>query len=465
MNNWGPIDPKELLAAIHEVTSDVIYLFDLETQSNVYISKSIAESIGYSPEEVKKMGAKLLETILHPEDLARVPEDQKTLRNLKDGEVYHTKSRFKKADGGILYLESRQMVYSRNKKGDAKLILGVTHDVTKLEKNQGVLRDMAAIAQKTTNAILITNLEENIEWVNEGYENLTGYTREEMIGRKPNVLMREVDENRMSLKEMRTKVLRGESFHGELVSYKKTGEEFWVRINADPLMNERGEADRYIFIAQNITELKQNEYRLLKSYERLKQYAFFTSHQLRAPVADILSILDVYNYDSPTDPDNLRLLEDLKMVSNKLDDAIHELSDIISADKVQFAEDAKQNKKLEKVLMVDDDRIFINITGMILKRYSPNIEIESYTNPKQGLEHLKSLPEMPDAIFLDINMPEMNGWDFLEKLAEFNTSTDVYMLTSSIDPADIQKSKTFSNVKGYFTKPLTQQTLADYFGG
>ncbi len=463
IKDWGAINPGKLLEAIHKVSSDVIYLFDLETQSNIYISKGIGDALGYSPKEIKKMGSNLLTTILHPDDLARVPEDQKILEQLKDGEIYYSKSRFKKADGGLLYLKSRQMVYSRDEKGKAKIILGVTHDITELEEKQIRLQEVAVIAEKTTNAIMITNANDEIEWVNTGYEQLTGYSLEEVKGKKPNIFKNISEENNATINEMRESFAKGNTYSGELKSYTKNGEEFWVRVIADPLANENGVGLRYIFIAQNITELKSKEGRLLQSYERLKKYAFFTSHQLRSPVADILSILDVYDYNNPSNPDNIKLLNDLKTVSLKLDNTVHELNELLSVDTAKFSDDQKAPQSLQNIMLVDDDKVFINITSIILKRFNEALAIESYTNPMQALEELKKDSNHPDAIFLDINMPDIDGWKFLENMEEMGISTNVYMLTSSIDPSDMEKSKTFSSVKGYFTKPLTKKVLTDHF--
>ena len=355
------------------------------------------------------------------------------------------------------------MPFSRNERGEVKIHLGITHDITELEEKQVRLQEMAVIAEKTTNAIMITNQNEEIEWVNEGYEKLTGFSFEEVVGKKPKVLVNSVNENSEAIKRMRESFAKKETFISELVSYTKTGEEFWVRVIADPLLNKSGNVFRYIFIAQNITELKSNEGRLLQSYERLKKYAFFTSHQLRAPVADILSILDVYDYDNPLNKDNARLIQDLKAVSHKLDGVIHELNDILAIDTTSFENKTVKLQNLQNIMLVDDDKVFINITGIILKRFNKELAIQSYTNAAQALKILKDKNNNPDAIFLDINMPDIDGWKFLENLEKMGITTNVYMLTSSIDPSDMEKSKTFASVKGYFTKPLTRQVLTEHF--
>ncbi len=463
VKNWGAVNPDELLEAIHKVSSDLIYLFDIETQSTIYSSKSITEILGYNFSKKKKIEASVMAKIVHPDDFYKIAENQEIIKQLKDGEVFRSKMQYIKVTGEVRCFQSREMPFSRNKKGEVKVYLGIAQDITELEEKQIKLEEMAVIAQKTTNAIVITNPNEEIEWVNEGYEKLTGYTLAEAAGKRPSILVLDNDRNETAIETMRVSFAKGETFSGELVSHTKGGEEFWVRITADPLLDSKGKVLRYIFIAQNITELKSNEGRLLQSYERLKKYAFFTSHQLRSPVADILSILDVYDYDNPLNTDNTRLLRDLKTVSIKLDETIHELNDLLASDKVKFGNEQKKPQNLQNIMLVDDDKIFINITGLILKRFNESLAVESYTNPAQALKVLKKENNHPDAIFLDINMPEIDGWKFLENMEAMGITTNVYMLTSSIDPTDMEKSKNYPSVKGYFTKPLTKKVLTEYF--
>ena len=71
----------------------------------------------------------------------------------------------------------------------------------------------------------------------------------------------------------------------------------------------------------------------------------------------------------------------------------------------------------------------------------------------------------PDVILLDINMPVLNGWEFLEELIpqldKFPNDLPVFMLSSTIDQADFDKAKTYSIVKGFYSKPLTKENLSE----
>ena len=120
--------------------------------------------------------------------------------------------------------------------------------------------------------------------------------------------------------------------------------------------------------------------------------------------------------------------------------------------------------KENKIVLIDDDEIHNFITENFLTDHYPTSEVVSFQSPELALSELKSATEhpetdCPDVIFLDINMPEMNGWQFLEKFISYNIDkicgSRIYILSSSLDPADISRSKQFPVVTNFISKPLT----------
>lgn len=116
-----------------------------------------------------------------------------------------------------------------------------------------------------------------------------------------------------------------------------------------------------------------------------------------------------------------------------------------------------------KNLIVDDDEISLMLSEMMFDEVSLLKKPKKFLDGSYALEYLKQdyCQENTYAIILDINMPLMNGWEFLENIKSFVSSnnTYVFMLSSSSDQADIEKSKDFKLVKGYFTKPLQKEHL------
>ncbi len=90
-----------------------------------------------------------------------------------------------------------------------------------------------------------------------------------------------------------------------------------------------------------------------------------------------------------------------------------------------------------------------------------------YKNGKEALDQLTLLitqeSSVPDIIFLDLNMPVMDGWDFLEAFTKIQPPKKIiiYILTSSVDPADTTRAKKYEQLSGYLIKPITEQSLRD----
>jgi CheY-like chemotaxis protein len=116
-----------------------------------------------------------------------------------------------------------------------------------------------------------------------------------------------------------------------------------------------------------------------------------------------------------------------------------------------------------KIWLIDDDNITNMLNRYFLEEHYPALEIQSFIYASKALEELQNSANSPDFILLDINMPGMNGWEFLETLqhSELPPSTlpEIYMLSSSLDPGDQAKARNSVLVKGFISKPLEVEKL------
>lgn len=122
--------------------------------------------------------------------------------------------------------------------------------------------------------------------------------------------------------------------------------------------------------------------------------------------------------------------------------------------------------KFTDVLLVEDDPITIMVCERIIKMTSFAEKVTSCANGKIALDYLLSMRKkgnLPEIIFLDINMPVMNGWDFLVEVnkakSDFEALPDIYLLSSTVDPEDYIKAKDFLLVKDFISKPLSKEVL------
>ncbi|WP_026998212.1 response regulator [Flectobacillus major] len=124
-------------------------------------------------------------------------------------------------------------------------------------------------------------------------------------------------------------------------------------------------------------------------------------------------------------------------------------------------------KPVETICVIDDDNIYGFWVKKLLvsKNFCKSLII--FENGLTGFNYLKELDTtndvIPDLILLDINMPIMDGWEFLEEYAnikgKFEKEIPIYVVSSSINPSDIEKANSFEEVFGFITKPLTFDNL------
>jgi CheY-like chemotaxis protein len=122
---------------------------------------------------------------------------------------------------------------------------------------------------------------------------------------------------------------------------------------------------------------------------------------------------------------------------------------------------------LDKILCVDDDPITLMLCKMVIIKASFSKETVTAKNGQEALKYFESIKSnistKPQLIFLDLNMPVMDGWEFLDS---FNTSefsdfhqTKVIILSSTIDPEDLEKSKKYPMVIDFLSKPISKEML------
>jgi CheY-like chemotaxis protein len=124
-------------------------------------------------------------------------------------------------------------------------------------------------------------------------------------------------------------------------------------------------------------------------------------------------------------------------------------------------------------MCIDDDPITLMLIKKVVQKVSFSEQIISAQNGEEALDifnqlkknNFKATVDKPQLIFLDLNMPVMGGWEFLDyfntpNYSEFN-SIKVIILTSTINPEDIKKSKTYPNVISFQSKPITIEMLED----
>lgn len=189
----------------------------------------------------------------------------------------------------------------------------------------------------------------------------------------------------------------------------------------------------------------------------LNDYSQLTSHALRAPLTNILSLSNIGNYAKIESFDIIRvsqLLSDINTQAEKLDEVVKKLSSLLNKnEKSGVFEGGHFLSKNQHIVLVDDDKITNKIHHALIKRHAADMQIVLFDDPEPALQYIEQ--HQPDLVLLDLHMPHIDGWKFLHMMEQRNIQVSVIIVSSSIDPKDLSKAKTFAFVKYFITKPLT----------
>lgn len=119
-------------------------------------------------------------------------------------------------------------------------------------------------------------------------------------------------------------------------------------------------------------------------------------------------------------------------------------------------------RKIDLTYIIDDDKIFVFVLKKYLEKNENFNQVFDFKNAEEVLNLLSDENEqLPDIILLDINMPVIDGWQFLEQIEQLpnKEKLNVFIMSSSIDANDIEKSRSFSTVKDFISKPINNDKL------
>jgi PAS domain S-box-containing protein len=145
----------------------------------------------------------------------------------------------------------------KDERGEIVKVLSLVQNITQKRSKEIEFERLSLVANNTDNSVIITNGSGLIEFVNQGFTAMTGYTLAEVFGKKPGNILQGDDTDKETILRISSKLKSGEPIYEEILNYNKSGETYWVSLAINPVRDLKGVIQKYIAVQANITETKK----------------------------------------------------------------------------------------------------------------------------------------------------------------------------------------------------------------
>lgn len=330
-------ESNEKYDIVAKATSDTIWDWKIQEDS-INWNKGIEGVFGYDPKEVGKTSKWWFDKI-HPEDSIRMSIKLYSFIEQKT-EKWQDQYRFRCADGTYKYVLDRGFLL-KDENGRAIRMIGAIQDITKQKEEEQRLKLLETVITQSKDSILITEANSSdgkipkIVYVNPAFSQMSGYQSNEIIGKSPNIFKGPKSDSD-ELKKLLRAIKNKEECLIETITYTKSKEEYWVRFSMIPIFNNEGMISHWISIQRDITDEKKLETEkehlireLTQNNKDLKQFSYITSHNLRAPLSNLIGLLNLIE-DIPIENEELQeILAGFTKSTHLLNETINDLVKVI----------------------------------------------------------------------------------------------------------------------------------------
>jgi len=345
------IKTRDALRAVIEASPLAIYDLDLKGDVMSIWNDAAEKMFGWKEDEV--LGKPL------PFITKEMKGDFDVMMNkILSGETITGLERQRARKDGSLIDISIVAAPLHDKAGNVNGMMAVISDITEKKKAEERLLLLNSAIENANEIIIVTDVEPiehygpKIIYVNDAFTNVTGYKKEEVIDENMKILQGEkTDKN--TLEYIRSKLDAKETFHAELINYKKDGKEFWIEIDSHPITDENGEVTHWIAIERDVTERKLAEEELVRAKESAEvanraksEFLAVMSHEIRTPLNAIIGYSSLL-LNTNLDDEQTEFLETIQSSGQSLTEIISEVLDYSKIESGKMEHDIKNFDLIE----------------------------------------------------------------------------------------------------------------------
>lgn len=248
---------NERFECVSKATNDAIWDWDMEHDFEIW-NHGLETIFGYEETTLLNPGA-WREEVIHPEDYQNIKKQREQCFAARQNH-WAGSYRIRTAAGNYKHVLDRAYILY---KGDRPVrMIGAIQDITQQKEALNEIEKLSLVASKITNAVLITDPEGRLEWTNEAFTQLTGYTHAEVKDRKPGSFLQGPETSPESISKISLAINLRQPITEEILNYTKAGEKHWVRMDITPVFSANNQLMHFIAVTTDITEQKKYEARI-----------------------------------------------------------------------------------------------------------------------------------------------------------------------------------------------------------
>ncbi|MTI42071.1 methyl-accepting chemotaxis protein [Roseibium hamelinense] len=231
--------------------SQAVIHFDMDGKI-LTANRNFLDVMGYELAEIEGQHHRIF---VKPGD-ANAPDYKAFWQNLRNGKFQTGEfERLSKTGDSVWIQASYNPILDPD--GKPYKVVKYASDITKEVRQRQKFNILSLVADGTDNSVIITDADGHIEYTNPGFTKLSGYTADEVVGRKPGHFLQGPETSQETVSRIRDYLRREEPFYEEILNYAKNGTPYWISLSINPIRNRSGEVERYVSVQANVTNTKQ----------------------------------------------------------------------------------------------------------------------------------------------------------------------------------------------------------------
>jgi PAS domain S-box-containing protein len=336
------INKEDFLRNVADAVPALIAVYSIRTGEYIYANNSVKKILGYSPEEFIKGGLTFATSIVHPDDLPRIMEENEKVIALANSKkhgpdmepIANFEYRMKHKKGHWVWLHTDGSIYSRGKDGKVEYILNVSVDITRRKEAEEKLKKFAAekityekiLINNIADAVIVTDTDYNVISWNKGAEEMYGWKAEEVLRKPAGLLLQTAFVGGVN-NDWIDSLKKDGKWNGEVVQKRKDGTDIPILASVASVKNDNGEVIGNVAVNRDITHRKEEE-------KMKDDFIALASHEMKTPVTSLKIFTQVLQQRLEKKGE-MEFVPQLKSMDKQLTKLVNLVNDLLDASRAR----------------------------------------------------------------------------------------------------------------------------------